>query len=72
MAGREQRKQYLLLICPKEAHRKLVIRYFKSGVLPSSPLKATDNIDKLSGLKEKPFPLQRDLMEMDKSTEKKG
>lgn len=52
-------KQYLLIICPKKAHRKLVHRYFKSGVLPSSPLKATNNIDKLPGLKEKTPPTSK-------------
>jgi len=41
-------KQHLLLICPKETHRKLVRSYFKSGVLPSSPSKATYDIDKIS------------------------
>lgn len=52
-------KQYLLLICPKEAYRKLVHRYFKSGVLPSSPLNSSNNIDKLSGLKGKNPPTSK-------------
>lgn len=73
VASREQRKTIpTTYICPEEAHRELVIRYFRSGVRHSSLLKVTNNIDKLSGLKEKTLPVKRDLMEMDNSTEKKG
>lgn len=47
--------QHLLLICPKEVHRKFVQKHFKSSVLPSSSLKATNNIHKVSAVSEAPL-----------------
>lgn len=49
-------KQHLLLICPKEAYRKFLhVSSFKSSVLPSSPLKATNDIDKISAMLKAPL-----------------
>lgn len=46
--------KHLLLMRSKEAYRKFMHRYFKSSVLPSSPLKATDDTDKISAMLEAP------------------